>query len=406
MRDFMSSSTREAVLIAGAGPAGCAVALFLAQRGVPVVVLEGEDRLPLDLRASTFHPPTLDMLDSLAITEQLIAQGLIAPTYQYRDRRTGEAAVFSLSSIADATRHPYRLQCEQFKFTQIAVDMLKDYSHAKVLFGHRLEQVEQDEHAVTVHVETQNAGFKAYRGSYLVGADGANSRVRKSMAVSFDGFTYPERFLVVSTPYDFSQTIPGLSFVNYVSDPEEWCVVLKTPTLWRVLFPTDPNARDGDLLSDEFVQERLRHLTGDAGPFEIQHRTLYRVHQRVAAKWRAGRIALAGDACHVNNPLGGMGMNGGLHDAFSLAEKLHAILTASGDDTLLDLYERQRRGICLKFIQEHTINNKKLMEEKDPLLQSRRQAHFMETAADPGKAREFLLRASMIQSLREASEIP
>lgn len=402
----MSSSTREPVLIAGAGPAGCAVALFLAQRGVPIFLFEGEDRLQLDLRASTFHPPTLDMLDSLGMTDKLIAQGLVAPTYQYRDRRTGEAAIFSLSSIADATRHPYRLQCEQFKFTQIAVDMLREYPHASVLFGHRLEQVEQDADSVTVHVETPREGFKKFRGSYLVGADGANSRVRRSMAVSFDGFTYPERFLVVSTPYDFNQAIPGLSFVNYVSDPDEWCVVLKTPTLWRVLVPTEPNARDLDLLGDEFIQERLRHLTGDTGQFEVQHRTLYRVHQRVAAKWRLGRIALAGDACHVNNPLGGMGMNGGLHDAFSVAEKLHSILTGTGDEGLLGLYERQRRGICIKFIQEHTINNKKLMEEKDPLLQSRRQAHFMATAADPVKSREFLLRTSMIQSLREASAIP
>jgi len=223
--------------------------------------------------------------------------------------------------------------------------------------------------------------------------------------VSFEGFTYPERFLVVSTPYDFNEAIPGLSYVNYVADPQEWCVVLRTPTLWRVLFPTEPEGRDEELLSDSFINARLAHLTSRSGPFDIHHRTLYRVHQRVAAQWRVGRVALVGDACHVNNPLGGMGMNGGLHDAFSLAAKLHAILSGQGDDALLDPYERQRRGICLKFIQEHTINNKKLMEEKDPLLQSKRQAHFMEMAADPVQAREFLLRTSMIQSLRDAAAI-
>jgi 3-(3-hydroxy-phenyl)propionate hydroxylase len=402
----MPLSIREPVLIAGAGPAGCAISLYLAQRGVPVIVLEAEQRLPLDLRASTFHPPTLDMLDGLSVTQKLIAQGLIAPTYQYRDRRTGEAAVFSLSALADETRHPYRLQCEQFKLTQIALEMLREYPHARVLFDHRLEQVEQDEDGVTAHVETPDLGFKTFRGCFLAGTDGANSRVRKSMAVSFDGFTYPERFLVVSTPHDFTRSIPGLSYVNYVSDPDEWCVVLKTPTLWRVLFPTEPGAPDRDLLCDDFIQERLRHLAGTEESFDVNHRTLYRVHQRVAAKWRMGRIALAGDACHVNNPLGGMGMNGGLHDAFSLAEKLHAILCGAGEETLLDLYERQRRGICLKFIQEHTINNKRLMEEKDSLLQTRRQEHFMATAADPSRAREFLLRASMIQSLRDAAAIP
>jgi 3-(3-hydroxy-phenyl)propionate hydroxylase len=173
-----------------------------------------------------------------------------------------------------------------------------------------------------------------------------------------------------------------------------------------VLFPTYPAAQDGDLLSDAFIDERLRNLTGDTGEFEVQHRTLYRVHQRVAAKWRSSRIVLAGDACHVNNPLGGMGMTGGLHDAFSLAQKLLAIHVGEGGEELLDLYERQRRGICVRFIQEHTVNNKRLMEEKDPMQQSRRQKYFMETAADPVKSHEFLLRASMIQSLRDAAAIP
>jgi len=396
---------KDPVLIAGAGPAGCAVALYLAQRDIAVIVLEGEEQLPLNLRASTFHPSTLDLLDELSITDKLIEVGLIAPSYQYRDRQTGETAIFSLDSIADATRHPYRLQCEQFKFTQIAVDMLKEYPHAQVLFNHRVEQVRQDAERVIIDVETPDAGFKSFTGSYLVGADGANSRVRKSLAVSFEGFTYPERFLVVSTPFDFATAIPGLSYVNYVSDPDEWCVVLRTPTFWRVLFPTAPEAGDAELLSDSFIQERLQHLTGERGPFDIRHRTLYRVHQRVASQWQVGRVALVGDACHVNNPLGGMGMNGGLHDAFNLAAKLHAILSGRGTHDLLRLYERQRRGICLRFIQEHTINNKKLMEEKDPLLQSKRQAHFMETAADPAKAREFLLRTSMIQSLRDAAAI-
>jgi 3-(3-hydroxy-phenyl)propionate hydroxylase len=289
--------------------------------------------------------------------------------------------------------------------TQVAVAMLREHPHAQVLFDHRVEQVAQDADGVTVHAETPHEGFRSFRGAFLIGADGANSRVRKSLAVNFEGFTYPERFLVVSTPYDFAEAFPNLSYVNYVSDPDEWCVLLRTPTLWRVLVPTDPAARDADLLSDAFIQERLHHLVDRPGDFEIGHRTLYRVHQRVATTWRVGRVALVGDACHINNPLGGMGMNGGLHDAFNLAEKLHAVLTGEADVALLDRYERQRRTICVRFVQEHTIRNKRLMEEKDPDLQRRRQAEFMATAADPARAREFLLRTSMIQSLADAAAI-
>ena len=128
----------QSVIIAGAGPAGCAAALYLAQNGIPVTLLEGQATLPLDLRASTFHPPTLDMLASLGVTEKLIPQGLIAPTYQHRDRRSGEAAIFDLGVLKGETDHPFRLQVEQFKLTQLICDMLEDYPHATVRFSRQV----------------------------------------------------------------------------------------------------------------------------------------------------------------------------------------------------------------------------------------------------------------------------
>ena len=401
----MSQTPETSVVVVGAGPVGCTLTLLLAQRGIPVTMLESEPSLSIDLRASTFHPPTLDLLDRLGVTERLLPFGLIASTYQYRDRRTRSAAIFDLSLLTGATAHPYRLQCEQYKMTEVVYGMLRDYPSAQVHFNHSVEQIEQTSTGVTVHAETPEQGFRTFRCQYVVGADGANSRIRKATVTDFEGFTYPERFLVVSTPFDFSPVIPGLSGVNYVSDPTEWCVLLRTLTLWRVLIPTDPAAREADLLADGFIQDRLRRLAGVDASFEIVHRTLYRVHQRVARRWRIGRCLLAGDACHINNPLGGMGMNGGLHDAFNLGEKLVSILQGSGGDELLDRYERQRRGICVRFIQEHTIRNKKTMEEMDPKLQEQRQRELERIAADPGAARNFLLRNSMIQSLRDAEAI-
>lgn len=401
----MDPIAKESVFIAGAGPVGCSIALYLARHDIPVVLLESEAQLPLDLRASTFHPSTLDMLETLEVAGPLIEQGLVAQTYQYRDRRTGEAAIFDLSMIADETRFPFRLQCEQYRLTQIIVERLKAFPHVQVLFNHRVEQVEQTADGVTVLAESPVEGFRKFTCTYLIGADGSNSRVRKALAINFEGFTYPERFLVVSTPYDLGDLFPHLSYVNYVADTEEWCVMLRTPSLWRVLFPTPEETPDADLLHDNFVQARLQHLTGMKTGFAIGHRTLYRVHQRVAQKWRVGRVLLAGDACHVNNPLGGMGMNGGVHDGFNLAEKLVRILDGSGEEGLLDLYERQRRGICVKFIQEHTIRNKAMLEDTSAQAQATRQAEFMRIAADPVAARKFMMRASMIDSLREAAEI-
>lgn len=139
--------------------------------------------------------------------------------------------------------------------------------------------------------------------------------------------------------------------------------------------------------------------------YEIIHRSIYRVHQRVAVTYRRGRVLLAGDSAHINNPLGGMGMNGGIHDAWNLCDKLIQIHAGEPMDPLLDLYDRQRRGICVRFVQEHTKNNKALMESKDPEVQRKRQADFMRAANDHGLARAFLLKTSMIQSLREAALI-
>jgi 3-(3-hydroxy-phenyl)propionate hydroxylase len=399
------SSRQFDVIISGAGPVGCTIALILARRGYTIAILEGEASLPLDLRASTFHPPTLDMLDSLGVTERLLPMGLVAPTYQYRDRRTGDAAIFDLGLIRDSTRHPYRLQCEQFKLTQLVHDLLKDMPNVEFHFDHRVEQVLQDADGVTVHAERLSDGFRSFRGRYCIGADGANSRVRKSQAIDFQGFTWPERFLVVSTPEDFARDLPNLCYVNYVSDPDEWCVLLRTVTLWRVLVPTAADKPDAEVLSNEYAQGVLHRIVDRAGPYPVNHRTLYRVHQRVARTYRVGRVLLAGDAAHINNPLGGMGMNGGLHDAFNLAEKLEQVLAGRAPDSLLDRYDRQRREICVKFVQEQTIANKKMIEEHDPERHREHMQDYKRRAADPELARPLLLRTSMITGLREAEAI-
>ncbi len=395
---------KDPVIIAGAGPVGCTLALYLVRQDIPVVVLEGEAELPEDLRASTWHPPTLDMLEQLEITEELIAGGLIVPNYQYRDRRTGEYADFDLGVLGDVTGHPYRLQTEQFRLTRIVCRVLEDMPNAEVRFNCMVTNAMQDEDAVTVTVETPD-GDEQLRGSIVFGGDGANSAIRRKASIEFEGFTWPEKFLVASTPYPLENHFPGLAWVNYIADPQEWCVLLRCNNLWRVLYPTTPGDTHDKLLSDSYIQERLHFLVDKDGDFEIGHRTLYNVHQRVAKNYRVGRILLGGDSAHVNNPLGGMGMNGGIHDAINLGEKLMMIDRGEANDDILDLYDRQRRIICKNFVQEQSITNKKAIEAQDLEAHKKQKEKYMRTAADPELAKPFLMRTSMIDSVRESYEI-
>ena len=392
------------VLVAGAGPVGLVSALLLATQGVKVTVLESAPALNRDLRASTFHPPTLDMLAPLGLTDDLVAQGLVARYTQQRDRQEGVIAEFDMQLIAPDTDHPFRLQCEQWKLTQMIHAQLNAMPHVQMLFDAKVTQVTQTADQVQVAF-TQGDEARTLQALYLIGADGAWSAVRRSLNIEFEGFTYPERFLVVSTAFEYADHLPRLSYVNYCSDPHEWCVLLRVPTLWRVLFPTKAEETDEAVLTDASVQARLQNLLPQAQAYVTQHRTLYKVHQRVAQRFRHGRVVLAGDAAHINNPLGGMGMNGGIHDAMNLTEKLLSILQHGESDALLDQYERQRRTIAIDYINASTARNKRDIEERDPVKRKENQQALRELSLDPARARAYIRQSSMIDALERAKAI-
>jgi 2-polyprenyl-6-methoxyphenol hydroxylase-like FAD-dependent oxidoreductase len=390
----MSAPSQAVVIVAGAGPVGLCAANVLASAGVPVTVLEAEPRLPENLRASTFQPPTLDMLARLGAAERLIEMGRIAPRLQYRDR-AGWVAELDFGVIAGETGHPYRVQCEQYKLNLVLAERLAP--KARIEFGCEVTGVSQDATSVTVTVN----GTREIKARWLIGADGGRSRVREALGIPLEGFTWPERFLVASTPFDFAAALPGLCDVAYFADPEEWFFLLRVPGVWRAMFPARPDENDTEAVSDESIQRRLQRVHPGNSPYEVRHRTLYAVHQRVAQCYRKGRCFLAGDAAHLNNPLGGMGMNGGIHDAFNLAEKLAAVIHENVDDIELDRYERQRRPVALEYVNTITIANKRNLEARDPEAHERWKAEMTRTAADPRLARDYMLRTSMIASLRK-----
>ncbi len=393
---------RVQVVVSGAGPAGVVVANRLAQAGIDVLLAEAGPSCPEDMRASTFHPPTLDMMEELGFLGALEDQGLKAPIYHYRNRRTGEVLSFDLTEIADVARHPYRLQCEQYKLARLGAAELDAHPHGKVLFSRRIVHFEQDSTGVTVNLEAP-FGIESVRADYLIGADGANSIVRKWLGVEFEGFTYPEKFLTLSTEWPLEQHFDHLAKVNYMADAQEWCVLLRVPTLWRVLVPATEAEPDEVLLADGKKNAVFDGLMGDGASVETYHRTIYRVHQRVAQKYNHGRVLLIGDAAHLNNPLGGFGMNSGVHDAWNLADKLTRILKEGAEaQPLLDHFDRQRRTVMNEFVQAQTIANKKAMESEDG--QRDHQAKLQSILVDDEARRGYLLQQAMIKSLeREAA---
>jgi len=393
----------DRVVVVGAGPVGLTAALALARRNIPTLVLAAEPELVMELRGSTFHPPTLEMLDEFDVVPSMIAAGLKAPTWQLRDRETGPVATFDLALLAADTSHPYRVQCEQWKLMRLLRDAYLKIPGAEIGFSHTVTGVTPGDDQATVEAETPN-GLVTIGARYVVAADGARSAVRRALDIPFEGFTYPELFLIASTDYPFEDTLTGIAYVNYIADPDEWLVLLRVPGLWRVLVPAPEDSDREKLLSDDNLQGVLQRVVPRGSDYHIAHRSIYHVHQRVAQSLRSGRVLLAGDAAHINNPLGGMGMNGGIHDAFNLSDKLAAIY-AGADDALLDRYDRQRRTVAVEAVQQQTHRNQQILSERDPQVRQKSLDAMRKTAADPALARDYMLKSSMIAGLRRAAEI-
>ena len=392
------------VIIAGAGPVGTFAAYFLAQHGISVIILESAPSCMEDMRASTFHPPTLEMMDEIGIAQDLIAKGLKAPVYQYRDRQSGERFEFNFAELADETPFPFRLQCEQYKLAGMLSSKLDAHSKADMRFNNRVNGFSQDDDGVRVFVETPFE-ITSLRADYLIAADGANSVIRKWLGVQFEGFTYPEKFLTLSVKTPLEEYFEDLSLVNYIADPEEWVVLLRVPSVWRVLVPAT-GVEDEELLSDENKTKVFDRLIGKGKEVETHHRTIYKVHQRVAEKFNHGRVMLVGDAAHLNNPLGGFGMNSGIHDAECLGRALVKILQNAADPTpLLAAFDAERRAITHDFIQRQTIRNKKMMEANTAEAQRAYSSELKAIHSDDDQRRAFLLNQSMLNNVRRKKEV-
>ena len=382
------------IVVVGAGPVGTVAALACARFGHRVTLLEAHERVDDSPRASTTQPPTLEIIAELGLIDEYIAQGLVARTFQFWDRpRLRLIAEFDFERLRGETAYPFVVQTEQHKLANMGLARLHAMGNATVRMATRVTDVTQDADGVTMHTEQG-----LVRGDYVIGCDGGRSTVRKALDIEFEGFTWPERFLVVTTRFDFQAGL-GVCYRNYMADRQEWTNLFKVAGddlkgRWRAVFNTREDESDEEALSDAAVRARLGRIYVPEAEREYLHLNLYNVHQRVAKAFRSGRVFLCGDAAHVNNPIGGLGLNSGIHEAWDLAQLL------SGEGRDLDDYERRRRPLNIEYVQEQTIANKRRLEEREPAKREKRFEELRQMADDAAKHKAFLRRASLLESAR------
>ncbi len=409
------AETDNRVIIAGCGPVGAVTALALVRNGIPVTIIEQLPDAAEDQRAATIHTSTIEMLVDLGLDKEMFSDapsgGMQSPLFHFRDRATGELiAVFDISLLKGEVPYPYVVQWEQYKLVHAALPYIKASKLGEVRFSTKLIGLEQTADYVDATVTNAAGETEILRGQYLIGADGGSSTTRRLAGIAFEGFTWPERFIKIGTSFDFGSTGKGYCTRNYFFDPDEWLNLFKVkgygpPGIWRGVLPVAEAETDEQALRMENIQRRLQRIHQKSGDYEIPYYALYAVHQRVAQTFNKGRVLLAGDCAHVNNPIGGMGMNGGIHDAVNLAAKLSDIWFGRADHSVLDRYTRQRRKAQVDYVQAQTIENKKKLEEKDPAIRRQHLDDLRRTSEDVALHKKFLYRSSLIDSLKSANAV-
>ncbi len=354
----------DGVVVAGAGPVGLVVALKVARSGIPVLVLESEPEIVRWPRAIVYHAPTVEMLDRLGLLDELKVAGILKQDYQFRSVKGDILAAQHMSVLTPQdTPYPFNLHMPQHELASAILRNFLLLPGAEIRWNARVTDLAQDGSGVTVTVE-QDGEKCDIRCRYVIGADGGRSTVRQACGLSFEGYTHPERLVATNLRYDFEAR--GFARANFVVDPVHWAVIVIADRhgLWRITYGEDAS------LPEESIHERLvRHyeaLLPDRDPYKLEAYAPFRVHERCASSFRAGRVLLAGDAAHVCNPFGGLGLTSGLLDGDVLGDALPAVIHGRAPDDLLDRYATERRRVFREVTGPTAAENKRRMQESDP----------------------------------------
>jgi 2-polyprenyl-6-methoxyphenol hydroxylase-like FAD-dependent oxidoreductase len=377
------------VLVSGAGPVGLVTALALARAGISVVVVESEAAIRDEPRAAVYHSPVVERFDRLGLLDDLKQIGVLKQAYHYWTIDHTLLGHFTFDVLhREDTAYPFNLHLGQPALAAVILRHLLRVPGVDVRWRTRLTAISQDDDGVTATLETPN-GEEQLRAKWLVGADGTHSGVRRALNLKLEGVTHPEWFVATNVRFRFTDHGYGQS--NVVLDPEHWAIipVIDQSGLWRCTY------REEGALSEQQVRELLpeRYALFAPGLRDCTPEAVspYRVHDRCIDSFRVGRVLLAGDAAHVVNPIGGLGLTGGLLDAVPLSAALIAVIHGHRRPEVLDAWAHERRRVFLEVTAPTAKENRRRVSERDPEKRRADHARLRSLTDDPALARQALL---------------
>jgi 2-polyprenyl-6-methoxyphenol hydroxylase-like FAD-dependent oxidoreductase len=331
--------TETDVLVVGAGPTGLTLGVALAKRGVATTVVDALPAGANTSRAVAIAARTLEVLERVDVSERLTSEGLHVPRFSMRD---GDHTLIPIDFSELPTKYPYTLTLAQSDTEQVLADRLSQLG-ADVVRPKKLTGLADGGDAVTA---TFDDG-EAITARYVVGADGMHSTVREQAHIGFRGHEYPEFFALADAR--LRGDVPVDEILLFYAATGLAVVAPMPGGIHRIVAPV---ADAPPAPTPEFVQHLLD--TRGFGPGrvcveEVRWGSHFRIHHRVADRYRAGRLLLAGDASHVHSPAGGQGMNLGIQDAVVLADALAEVVNGA-PDAVLDAYSRARRPIAQRVL--------------------------------------------------------
>lgn len=326
------------VAIVGAGPVGLMIANYLGQRGVNVTLVEKLDTLIDYPRAIGLDDESLRTFQTVGLADKVLPH--TTPWHAMRFLTPKGRCFADIQPKTDEFGWSRRNAFIQPLADRVLFDGLQRFSNVKVLFSRELDSFEQSDSAVVLNLKDQHGRSERLNARYLIGCDGGNSLVRRSLDISFEGKTAPNQWIVVDIANDPLST----PHVYLCCDPVRPYVSAALPHgVRRFEFMVMPGETETELSKPENLRKLLSKVLPNPDRIELIRSRVYTHNARLAGRFRQGRVLLAGDAAHIMPVWQGQGYNSGMRDALNLAWKLALVIKGLAADSLLDSYEQERR---------------------------------------------------------------